>query len=107
MFPLAIFNHVIDQLEQRYSHLARGQMLSSPAIEYKGRAFAFCHKDNMIIKYDDRQVLVNIGIRATQDYRPFTNRVSLSRWCEVPFYYHADWTELAEMALDALKEEID
>ena len=107
MFPLAIFNLVIDDLEQRYSHLARGQMLSSPAIEYKGRAFAFCQKDNMIIKYHDRQVLVNIGIRATQDYRPFTNRMSLSRWCEVPFYYHADWTELAEMALDAMKEEID
>ena len=107
MFPLAIFNHVIDELERRYTHLGRGQMLSSPAIEYKGRAFAFCQKDNMIIKYNDRQLLVNIGIRGTQDYRPFTNRVTLSQWCEVPFYYHADWTELAEMALDALKNEID
>ena len=107
MFPLAIFNLVIDNLEQRYSHLARGQILSSPAIEYKGRAFAFCQKDNMIIKYHDREVLINIGIRATQDYRPFTNRVSFSQWCEVPFYYHADWTSLAEMALDALKDEID
>ena len=51
MFPLATFNRVIHQLEQRYSHLARGQMLSSPAIEYKGRAFAFCQQDKMIIKY--------------------------------------------------------
>ena len=107
MFPLATFNRVIHQLEQRYSHLARGQMLSSPAIEYKGRAFAFCQQDKMIIKYLDREVLIGIGIRATQDYRPFTKQVSLSQWCEVPFYYHADWTELAEMALDALKLEID
>ena len=107
MSPLSIFYSVISQLEDRYPHLGRGQMLSAPAIEYKGRAFAFCHRDNMIIKYGDTEVLVNKGIRATSEYRPFTNRVSFSEWREVPFYYQDDWTELAEMALGALKDEID
>lgn len=107
MSPLSIFYTVISQLESRYPHLARGKMLSAPALEYKGRAFAFCHRDNMIIKYRDTEMLNSKGIRATQEYRPFRNQVSFSEWREVPFYYQADWTELAEMALGALKDEID
>ena len=107
MSPLSIFYHVVSHLESRYTDLARGKMLSAPAIEYKGRAFAFCHRDTMIIKYRDAVELENKGIRATQEYKPFKNMVSFSEWREVPFYYQDDWPELAEMALGALKAEID
>lgn len=106
MSPLSIFYLVLSHLESRHTDLARGKMLSSPAIEYKGRAFAFCHRDTMIIKYRDADELVNKGIRATQEYRPFQNMMSFSEWREVPFYYQDDWPELAEMALGALKDEI-
>lgn len=82
-------------------------MLSGPAIEYKGRAFAFCQKDNMIIKFADSERLEFHGIRGTQQFRPFTNNATLAQWREVPFYYQEDWSALAEMALDALRAEID
>ena len=106
MSALAIFYSVIAKLEGRYPHLGRGQMLSAPAIEYKGRAFAFCQRDTMIIKYCDTTELDNKGIRATSEYRPFTNCVKMAEWREVPIYYQADWTELAELALGAMKKEL-
>ena len=106
MSPHTIFNQVIYQLQERHKFLAKGSLLSSPAIEYKGRAFAFCHRDTMIIKYCDIEQLTGKGIRATQEYRPFTNRMSFSQWREVPYYYRDDWTLLAEMALGAMQDEI-
>lgn len=101
-----IFNQVISHLQERHKHLAIGKMLSSPAIEYKGRAFAFCCRDNMIIKYGDTEQLMVLGIRATQEYKPFSNMMSFSQWREVPYYYRDDWMSLAEMALTALQDEI-
>ena len=107
MSPLALFNRIIHSLEERYSHLNRSSMLSGPAIEYKGRAFAFCQKDFMVIKFNDAERLEFQGIRGTQQFRPFTSNASFSQWREVPFYYQDDWSALAEMALAALREEID
>ena len=107
MSPLAFFSHLIKDLESNYSHLARGNMLSSPAIEYKGRVFAFCSSGNMVIKCKNPEILAEKGFRATSEYRPFKNRMILSDWREVPFYYHEDWRTLAEMALDDIRDEID
>jgi len=30
----------------------------------------------------------------------------LKSWRQIPYYYHSDWAELAEMALVALRDEI-
>lgn len=107
MSPLAFFLQLIHNLEKQYSHLACTRMLSSPAIEYKGRVFAFCQRDRLVIKLDNSEQLAGIGIRATTEYQPFTNRMTFSHWREVPFYYHADWQEIAEMALSAMMAEVD
>ena len=107
MSPLAMFHCIVQYLEQRHSHLNRSYMLAGPAIEYKGRVFAFYSRDNMVIKFNDAEVLEFKGIRATQQFRPFSNKAVLSQWREVPFYYRDDWSSLAELALDALRAEID
>jgi len=106
MSPLALFFSILHNLEKRHMHLACGSVLSSPALEYKGRAFAVCCKDGMLVKLHDPEVFSNRGIRATQEYRPFTNGLVLKSWRQIPYYYHSDWAELAEMALVALRDEI-
>lgn len=106
MSPLALFFSIMHNLEKRHTHLARGSMLSSPAIEYKGRAFAICCHDRMIVKIHDPEVFSGRGIHATPDYHPFNSGIVLKSWREVPYYYHSDWADLAELALDALREEI-
>lgn len=106
MSPLALFFSIMHNLEKRHTHLAFGSMLSAPALEYKGRAFAVCCRDQMLVKIHDPEVFNDLGIRATSEYRPFNNGVVLKSWRQVPYYYHSDWADLAELALVALREEI-
>lgn len=106
MSPLALFLSIMHNLEKRHTHLAYGSMLSAPALEYKGRAFAVCCHDRMIVKLHDPEVFSDRGIHAATEYHPFNNGVVLKSWRQVHFYYQSDWPDLAELALDALREEI-
>lgn len=106
MSPLTLFFNIMHHLEKTHTHLARGSMLSAPALEYKGRAFAVCCKDWMLVKLQDPGVFSDRGIHAAPEYRPFNNGIVLKSWRQVPYYYHSDWADLAELALDALQEEI-
>lgn len=107
MSPLALFFSILQNLEKTQPHLARGSMLSAPAIEYKGRAFAVCCQDKMLVKIHDPSVFLDRGIRAVSEFRPFNNGMTLGNWRLVPFYYHSDWADLAELALADLRQEID
>jgi hypothetical protein len=107
MSPLALFFSILQNLEKKHMHLACGSMLSAPAIEYKGRAFAVCCQDGILVKLQDPAVFSDRGIRVAQEYRPFKTGVVLGSWRQVPYYYHSDWADLAELALAALRSEID
>lgn len=107
MSPLAFFLGIATYLEDNFKHIKRGSMLSSPALEYKGRAFAFCEDDRMILKLRDgrNDVLSERNIRGCQRYAPFGDRLISDQWIQVPFYYHLDWKDLAELALVELQHE--
>ena len=107
MSPLALFFNILHNLERQHTHLGQGSMLSAPAMEYKGRAFAVCHKDKMLIKLEDPAIYSSRGIRAVSEYRPFNTGMPLMTWRQVPYYYHSDWADLAELALSAIRQEID
>jgi hypothetical protein len=107
MSPLTLFFSILHNLEQKHTHLAQGSLLSAPAIEYKGRAFAVCCKDRMLLKLHDHAVFNDRGIRTVPEYRPFNSGIVLDAGRQVPFYYHSDWAELVELALASIREEID
>jgi hypothetical protein len=60
----------------------------------------------MLVKIHDPEVFSNMGIRAASEYRPFNNGIVLKSWRQIPYYYHSDWPDLAELALVALRDEI-
>ena len=107
MSPLALFFSILHSLEKKHTHLAEGSMLSAPAIEYKGRAIAVCHRDGMLIKLHDPTIFNERGIRAVSECRPFNTGMSLVAWRQVPYYYHSDWADLVELALAAIRLEVD
>lgn len=107
MSPLTLFFTILRNLEQRHTNLACGSMLSAPAIEYKGRAFFVCCDDRMLVKLHDPEVFSDRGIHGASEYKPFKNGIVLQSWRQVPFYYHHDWADLAELALNRLRSEID
>lgn len=107
MSPLAFFLSIATYLESNFRHINRGYMLSSPALEYKGRAFAFCQEDRMIVKLGEEQApaLNARNIRCCPRYIPFNGGHSSDQWIQIPFYYYLDWREIAELAIEDLQDQ--
>lgn len=103
MTALAFFMNLCARMESLHPHLRKSTLLSSPSMEYKGRAFAMIHEDRIVLKLD-RQELPEPGIVGWQYYKPHGNPGYLQKWVEVPYYYHYDWPDLVEKALHGLKD---
>ena len=69
MSPLTLFFSILHNLEQKHTHLAQGSLLSAPAIEYKGRAFAVCCQDRMLVKLHDPDVFLERNVPAFDKVR--------------------------------------
>ena len=105
MTALAFFMNLCARMESLHPHLRKATLLSSPSIEYKGRAFAMMYEDRIVLKLDGHE-LPESGILGWQYYKPYGRSVYLQKWVEVPFYYHHDWPDLAEKALYGLKDSL-
>jgi len=105
MTALAFFMNLCARMESLHPHLRKSTLLSSPSIEYKGRAFAMMHDDRIVLKLDGQE-LPESGILGWQYYQPLGRPVYLQKWVEVPYYYHHDWPDLAEKALYGLKDSL-
>ena len=103
MTALAFFMNLCARMETRHPHLRKSTLLSAPSMEYKGRAFAMMYDDRIVLKLDG-QTLPDSGILGWQYYKPYGQPVYLQKWVEVPYYYHTDWHDLVEKALDGLKD---
>lgn len=105
MTALAYFMNLCARMESVHPHLRKSTLLSSPSMEYKGRAFAMIHEDRIVLKLDTQQI-PGSRIIGWQYYKPYGKPVYLQRWVEVPYYFHQDWQELAEKALHGLKNSL-
>ena len=105
MTALSFFMNLCARMESHHPHLRKSTLLSSPSMEYKGRAFAMMYDDRIVLKIDS-QALPDHGTVGWQYYKPYGQPVYLQKWVEVPFYYHTDWHDLAEQALVGLKDDL-
>lgn len=105
MTALAFFMNLCARMESLHPHLRKSTLLSSPSIEYKGRAFAMMYEDRIVLKLDGHE-LPESGILGWQYYKPMGRPLYLQKWVEVPYYYHHDWPELAEKVLYGLKDSL-
>ena len=102
MNALYFFMCLCTQMENLHPHLRKSTLLSSPSMEYKGRAFAMIHEDRIVLKLDGQE-LDEAGKLGWQYFKHSSRPVYLQKWVEVPFYFHHAWPQLAELALDDLK----
>ena len=105
MNPLAFFMNLCARMERHHPHIRKSTLLSSPSMEYKGRAFAMIHDDRIVLKLAGKD-LHSSGMLAWQSFKPYGRPVYLQNWVEVPFYFHQDWPDLAEQALVDLKDSL-
>ena len=106
MSPLATFFSIVNQFENSHRFIDRGFVLSAPALEYKGRAFAFCRDGEIVVRLRGCDP-GSLGIRAFRSCHPFKNSQSLPAWFQIPYYYQSDWNTVALKALESVKEEVD
>ncbi|WP_165586790.1 hypothetical protein [Neotamlana sedimentorum] len=88
------------------SSVKAGKMMSSEAITYMGKVFAFfSRKKKMVFKlgkdFDPDSFGIEIAV-----FNPFKNRTPLNGWFEVPFTEKEQWEPLTKKALTLLKSEL-
>lgn len=101
-----LFNEIRNHFCQRDSQINIGKMMSSEAITYRGKVFAFfSRKKKMVFKlgkdFDPDEYGLDITV-----FNPFTKRQPLYSWFEVPFSEKEQWEPLAQKALNQLKSEL-
>jgi hypothetical protein len=102
MNALAFFMNLCTQMERLHPHIRKSTLLSSPSMEYKGRAFAMVCEDRIVLKLSGQDLPPGAAL-GWQYYKPYGRPLYLQNWVEIPFYFHHDWPSLAQQALDHLK----
>ncbi|MEN0047666.1 MAG: hypothetical protein AAF806_11460 [Bacteroidota bacterium] len=100
------FNEIRTQFCLRDPLIQAGKMMSSEAITYQGKVFAFfSRKQKMVFKlgkeFDPDQYGLEIQV-----FNPFKKRAPMYGWFEVPYTEHEQWKSLGEKALQYLKNHL-
>ena len=101
-----LFNEIRDQFCLSDSHIKPGKMMSSEAITYQEKVFAFfSRKQKMVFKlgkdFDPDALDFEIQV-----FNPFKKRGPLNGWFEVDYSRKDHWIPLTEQALQLVKSEL-
>ncbi|MEM9833897.1 MAG: hypothetical protein AAF944_24920 [Bacteroidota bacterium] len=101
-----LFNEIRQRFCLRDSQISPGKMMSSEAITYQGKVFAFfSRKQKMVFKLGKDFSPDEYGLEISV-FNPFTKRQPLYGWFEVPFEEKEQWESLTQKALHQLKSEL-
>ncbi len=101
---LKLFEKIRRKLVHEEKLVSEGKMMSTEAIKFDGRVFAFISKNgNMVFKFGKE------FDPKTQDFdsipfNPFKNKGPLTGWFEVSYEQHHLWEFLAKEALSIIKQ---
>ncbi|MGW9684634.1 hypothetical protein [Flagellimonas sp. 2504JD1-5] len=97
------FMEIREQFCLRHPKVTEGKMMSSPAIHYNKKVFAFfSRKHKMVFKLGKDYPLDNLGVKVSE-FNPFKNKKPLAGWYEVDFAHHQKWEMLTSTALEQIK----
>jgi len=98
------FRSIAVLLASENSAITLGKMMSSPALHYQGKVFAFYYRKKMVFRLgrDFQPETFNI-----QHYRllaPFKTKPPMVDWFEIPSTDQHRWEDLSRYALQLLRE---
>lgn len=102
-----LFRSIADKLAREHSQVTSGKMMSSPAITYKGKVFAFYQKQEMIFKLGREFDLAALDITNHRVLAPFKTKPPILDWLIISSNEQQKWEELARHALRQLSEKPD
>ncbi|PWL39817.1 hypothetical protein DKG77_03015 [Flagellimonas aquimarina] len=87
----------------KHPEVTEGKMMSSPAIHYKSKVFAFFSKKHKMVFKLGKDYHLEKQDFEFSEFNPFKTKKPLSGWYEVDFEYHEKWRELTKIALNQIK----
>ena len=102
----AQFNEIRMQIATRHPGVTPGKMMSSEAITYQGKVFAFFSKQKKMVFKLGKEYNPASGPCPMQVFNPFTKRAPLYGWFEVDYTHQSNWEPLDQQALQTLTTEI-
>jgi hypothetical protein len=99
------FSAITERLTQEYNDITLGKMMSSPAIQYQGKVFAFFYSKKMVFKLGRDFQPESLDIHEYSLLAPFKTKPPMVDWFEIPATEQQRWEELARYALQHLKDD--
>jgi len=99
------FEHIRNALSTADKDITEGKMMSSTAIHYKNKVFAFFSQKKKMVFRLGKGFPVDTLDFEINEFRPFKNKKPLSGWYEMDYTLHAEWEALALKALNLMRLE--
>jgi hypothetical protein len=96
------FRSIAALLARENSAITSGKMMSSPALQYQGKVFAFYYDKQMVFRLGRAFQPEAFSIRQYQVLAPFKTKPPMADWFEIPFAEQHLWEDLARYALQRL-----
>ena len=97
-----LFNKLVDQFTSEYENVTFGKMMSSPAIKYNGKVFAFFYNGQMTYKLGEEFNPASMGLTNVDILNPFKRKGPLKGWFVVGYNDNKKWEELTNLALSKI-----
>ena len=92
------FDEIRQKLCLQFAEVTEGKMMSSPAIHFNGKVFAFLSKKNKMVFKLGKNTTAPSGVELLE-FNPFKNKGPLTGWYEVDYSHCTSWEELTRLAL--------
>ena len=92
------FETIANQLITDHDSVTMGKMMSSPAVMYQEKVFAFFHNQMMTFKLGETFRPEDMDITDYHLLAPFKTRPPMRAWFSIPYAEHQHWETLANYA---------
>jgi hypothetical protein len=99
------FRSLAALLVSENSAITLGKMMSSPALQYQGKVFAFYYGKKMVFRLGRDFQPELLDIKHYRLLAPFKTKPPMVDWFEIPFDDQHRWEELSRYALQLLREQ--
>lgn len=100
-----VFHEILDYLSNKYPGVKEGRMMSSPAIQYRSKIFAFYKSECMTFRLGrETDMQKEFGVIEYSYLSPFKTRPPLFDWFILKDKYVELWPEMAEHAFKRLDQ---
>lgn len=103
MEAATLFDQLVTEYVQK-EDVAPGKMMSSPALKYQGKVFAFFHKEAMTFKLGKNFNPESFGLHKWSYLSPFKNKPPMRAWIVVEATEKDQWPYLTELALAFMQQ---